>query len=60
MSTESKAIFWGFFSGLFVAALLNTMPFADAEQYRRAIKECEKTLPRDQHCTVVGVPVSVD
>lgn len=36
--------------------LLSTLPFSDAEKYRRAIKECEKTLPRDQHCIVIGVP----
>jgi hypothetical protein len=56
MTTELKAAFWAFFCGLFVASLLNTLPFADAEKARRAIKECEKSLPRDQQCKVVGVP----
>ena len=45
-----------FVLGFMVAAILNTMPFADAEKYRRAIKECEKTLPRNQSCKVIGVP----
>jgi hypothetical protein len=56
MSEEVKCIFWGTLFGLFLASLLNTLPFSDAEQYRRAIKECERTLPRDQHCRVIGVP----
>jgi len=42
--------------GFLLGAILNTMPWADAEQYRRAKQECEKTLPRNQHCIVVGVP----
>lgn len=42
--------------GFMIAAILNTMPFADAEKYRRAIEQCEKPLPRNQHCKVVGVP----
>jgi hypothetical protein len=56
MSEEVKCSLWGLFIGMFIAALLNTLPFSDAEQYRRAIKECERTLPRDQHCVVIGVP----
>lgn len=43
-------------AGFFLCAILNTMPFADAEKYRRAKSECEKTLPRNQHCTVIGIP----
>jgi hypothetical protein len=57
MSEEVKCLMWGVFVGLFIAVLVNTLPFADSEKYRRAIKECERSLPRDQHCTVVGVPV---
>lgn len=45
-----------FVLGFMVAAILNTMPFADAEQYRKAKQECEKTLPRNQSCKVIGVP----
>lgn len=41
--------------GFFLCAILNTMPFADAEKYRQAIKHCEKSLPRDQNCVVIGV-----
>lgn len=42
--------------GFLFCAILNAMPFADAEKYRKTVRECEKSLPRDQHCKVVGVP----
>jgi len=42
--------------GFMIFSILNTMPFADAEKYRRAKQECEKSLPRDQHCKIIGVP----
>jgi hypothetical protein len=43
-------------AGFMIFAILNTMPFADAEKYRRAKETCEKTLPRNQQCKVIGVP----
>jgi len=52
----TKDNMWCIVAGFIISAMLNTLPFADAEQYRKAIQECEKTLPRDQHCRVVGVP----
>ena len=52
----TKDHFYCVLLGFFIYAILNTMPFADAEKYRRAKEQCEKTLPRDQHCKVVGVP----
>lgn len=42
--------------GFLICAILNTMPFADAEKYRRAKQECEKSLPRNKQCKVIGVP----
>lgn len=44
------------FIGFMFFAILNRMPFADAAKYRQAIEHCERSLPRDQHCTVIGVP----
>ena len=41
--------------GFVVAAFLFTLPVSDSTKYRTAIKECEKSLPRDQHCIVIGV-----
>jgi hypothetical protein len=42
--------------GFVICTIVHTLPFTDSEQYRRAIKECERTLPRDKHCKVIGVP----
>jgi hypothetical protein len=52
----TKDNLWSILLGFLIGAILNTMPFADGEKYRRAIKECEKTLPRNQNCKVIGVP----
>lgn len=46
---------FGILVGLFIAAFLNVMPFSDAAKYRSAIEECEKSIPRDQHCRIIGV-----
>lgn len=45
-----------FFIGVFVMGILmdiqNTKTLSN---YKRAIQECEKSLPRDKHCKVIGV-----
>ena len=42
--------------GFIMALWLALAPWSDNAKYRTAIKECERTLPRDQHCKVIGVP----
>lgn len=49
-------IFYAIGLGLLIGIMLNALPWSDAEQYRRAKRECEKTLPRNQQCKIVGVP----
>jgi hypothetical protein len=50
--------FWaGFVCGLMMFMLLSVLPFSDSSIYRTAKEECEKNLPRNQHCKIVGVPV---
>jgi hypothetical protein len=46
----------GLIIGVVLCMWLNAAPFSDATLYRDAIKACEKELPRDQHCKVIGVP----
>ena len=41
--------------GFLLAIAILQLPFTDASKYRAAIRECEKTLPRDMHCKVVGI-----
>ena len=51
----TKDTAYGILFGFMIFSILNRMPFSDAYKYRAAIQECEKSLPRDQHCRVVGV-----
>jgi hypothetical protein len=55
MSDDMKAIFVGILIGFVIAGILNSLPIADAYKHRAAIAECEKSLPRDKHCKVIGV-----
>ena len=52
------AVFFGAFLGIAFIMLIQCFasdsPF---KLYKEAIAECEKILPRNQHCVVVGVPV---
>lgn len=60
-SASKPAGGWTFKHGFLLAfvlfAILNSMPFADAARFRKAVEACEKNLPRDQHCDVQGVVV---
>lgn len=47
---------WGFFLGVATILWVINSPWSDNSKYRQAIRECERTLPRDQHCKVIGVP----
>jgi hypothetical protein len=46
----------GAFIGFMIAVWVFNSPWSDNTKYRNAIHECQKTLPRDQHCKVIGVP----
>lgn len=41
-------------------ALIDASPASHKNIVETAIKECEKSLPRDQHCKIVALPVSKD
>jgi len=42
----------GVLAGLTLFAMLS---YSDRVKYTMAIQECEKSLPRDKHCKVIGV-----
>lgn len=46
---------YGIVCGWLLAIAVNSLPFADAAIYRKTLGECEKSLPRDKHCIVIGV-----
>ena len=52
----TKSTSYAMLLGFMIFAILDTMPFADSEKYRKAIHECQKSLPRDRQCVVIGVP----
>lgn len=42
--------------GFIIAALLSKLPGSYYNLVTDAMHECEKSLPRDQHCTIVAIP----
>jgi hypothetical protein len=55
-----RDIFWAAILGYIFAIWMMNSPWSDVTKYREVIKACEKSLPRDQHCVVIGIPVSTD
>ncbi len=55
MNDTLKSLLLGGVIGFLLSVAMSHLPFAYAAKYRAAIEECEKSLPRDQHCIVVGV-----
>jgi hypothetical protein len=53
-----------FLVGCFVGMLMFAATLKNVDglvtQASDAKKECEKSLPRDQHCVIVALPVSKD
>jgi hypothetical protein len=51
-----------FFAGcvagiVFFMVLLATLPGSLVRQANEAVQECEKSLPRDQHCKIIALPI---
>ena len=47
--------------GMFiVVALIDTSPTSHKNIVENALKDCEQSLPRDQHCKIVALPVDKD
>jgi uncharacterized membrane-anchored protein YhcB (DUF1043 family) len=62
---ELFELFLTFLIGILVGALMsmliaNVTPGSYKNIVNDAIKDCEKSLPRDQHCTIVAIPPSKD
>jgi len=47
----------GFISGITTLLLLMHFTDSNVSRYKTAIAECEKSLPRDQYCKVIAVPI---
>ena len=52
----TNAILGFSFGMILAAALVGIFPGKNFEDMQKAIKDCEKSLPRDVHCVVTALP----
>lgn len=52
-----KAFFGFYFGVAFCVLVILIFPGKNYEDMQKAIKDCEASLPRDQHCVVRAEPV---
>ena len=45
----------GFLVAMLIIGIIVHLPISNVSKYNNAIEECEKSLPRDQHCKIIGV-----
>lgn len=50
------AVFAGVVIGFVLCAAVASLPGSKINIYDRAKEQCERSLPRDQHCVIVAVP----
>ena len=50
----------GVLAVLMLMAAIDLSPTSYKNIVDNAIKECEKSLPRDQHCKIVALPIDKD
>lgn len=51
-----KFIFGMFAGAILLTVLVSESPTSYHNIVTKAISECEKSLPRDQHCKIIAVP----
>jgi hypothetical protein len=49
-------LFGGLVAVMVLMGLIETSPTSHKNVVDNAIKECEKSLPRDQHCKIIAIP----
>jgi len=54
--TLATFIFGGFISIVLLMVAIDLSPNSHKNIVDNAIKECEKELPRNQHCKIIAVP----
>jgi len=50
--------FGGFVIGCIFCVLLNLIPWSYTQQAKVAMRECERNLPRTEHCVITAVAAS--
>lgn len=61
MKETLGTLFMGGLIAVFIlVAAIDLSPTSYKNIVDNAIKECEKSLPRDQHCKIIALPVDKD
>jgi len=60
INNEGHIFMAGVFVGAFLLAILLLTPWSYHYKAVKAIAECEKSLPRDQECKLVGIVKTKD
>jgi hypothetical protein len=57
MNKDTPTFLFGMSWGIVLFVILISLPFTYNSKAQKAIQECEKTLPRNQHCEITAIPV---
>jgi len=60
MSDTLYGVLIGFIVGVVTVSAVAHMPSSKMSIMHEMVKECEKTLPRDQHCKIIALPIDKD
>jgi len=41
--------------GLLISGAMRGLPNSTDALYRKAIEQCERSIPRDKHCVITGI-----
>jgi hypothetical protein len=42
---------------ILTSVIVQVVPNSDYRVRKEALRECEKSLPRDQHCKMIAIPI---
>ena len=59
--SEIVSFIFGMFFGVLILILaLTFIPGSVTKQGKTVLEECEKSLPRDQYCTIIAIPEEIN
>jgi hypothetical protein len=56
MNKDTPTFLFGMSFAIILFDLFLNLPFTNNSKAQKAIQECEKTLPRNQHCEITATP----
>lgn len=59
MIRDTPSLFVGISFGIILFVLFLHLPFTTISVARKAIEECERNLPRNQHCKISAIPEEI-